>query len=365
MTQVISWILGIFAIIGGIDYLIGNKYGLGERFEKALMLIGPMALSIIGIMCMVPILSAGMNLTLVPLLGKMGIDPAILGGLIPIDWGGYFLSQDLAADAKMAYFGGIIIAGTFGTAICFVIPLGVRVLGDRKREAFAKGILEGLCIVPVAIIVSGLAAGFSFGTVLKNGAPVIILSILLLIGIAVNLPLMVRIFMIFAKILRAIGAIGMTAGAFQQLTGTALIPGLKPIAESLKTVSGIGVHMMGCLPMEYVLTRLLKKPLGSLAAKLEMKEDSLSNLLTVLVSGTSGVIALQECDERGIEMNGAYQVCSTSGISAQLSFVMANCPEILTPFLISKLGGAVLATVFAVFMMNRRSAPEQSSEGAA
>ena len=57
MNVVISWILAIFALIGGIDYLIGNKLGLGSKFERALALMGPMATSITGVIAMVPILS--------------------------------------------------------------------------------------------------------------------------------------------------------------------------------------------------------------------------------------------------------------------------------------------------------------------
>ena len=33
-SDVIMWIMAIGAIIGGIDRILGNKWGLGEKFEE-------------------------------------------------------------------------------------------------------------------------------------------------------------------------------------------------------------------------------------------------------------------------------------------------------------------------------------------
>ena len=34
MERVILWILAAGAVLGGLDLLIGNRFGLGERFEE-------------------------------------------------------------------------------------------------------------------------------------------------------------------------------------------------------------------------------------------------------------------------------------------------------------------------------------------
>ena len=34
MERVILWILAVGAVLGGLDLLIGNRFGLGERFEE-------------------------------------------------------------------------------------------------------------------------------------------------------------------------------------------------------------------------------------------------------------------------------------------------------------------------------------------
>ena len=32
-SDVLMWIMAIGALVGGIDKIIGNKFGLGEKFE--------------------------------------------------------------------------------------------------------------------------------------------------------------------------------------------------------------------------------------------------------------------------------------------------------------------------------------------
>lgn len=43
------WVMAICALIGGVDQLAGNKFGLGRRFEDGFQLLGPTALSMAGV----------------------------------------------------------------------------------------------------------------------------------------------------------------------------------------------------------------------------------------------------------------------------------------------------------------------------
>ncbi len=356
MTVVISWILAIFALIGGLDHLFGNRLGLGSKFEKAFSLMGPMATSITGIIVMVPILSLGLQKTIVPLFTKLGFDPGVFGGLIPIDWGGYFLSKNLAANPKLGNYGGINVAGTFGTVLSFSIPLGMRVLKDKnKQDAFARGILEGLVIMPVALILGGLVSGLKITEILWHSLPILVLSCLVLLGIWKKLPLMIRIFSVFSNILRVIGIIGIIAGAFQQMAGVALIPGITPIIDALRVVSLVTVTLLGCLPLAEFLSRLLKKPFAALAEKIGTCPEALSDPILTLASGTSGIIAMNEFDDRGIELNAAFAVFAVSGLSAQLSFTLNNAPEQVPSFMVTKILGGIIAMIFSAWMMSQRA----------
>lgn len=360
MNVVISWILALFAVIGGLDYLFGNKLGLGSKFERALSLMGPMATSITGVIVMVPVLSLALQKTIVPLFAAIGFDPGVFGGLIPVDWGGFFLARDLAFDPRMGLFGGINVAGTFGTVLSFAIPLGMRVLKDKnKQDAFARGILEGLVIMPVSLILGGLAAGLGFFEILWHSLPIFILSGLVLFGIWKNLPLMIRIFTVFSQILRAIGIIGITIGAFQQMAGVTIIPIITPILDALRIICMITVTMLGCLPLSEFLTRILRKPLESLAKKVRTSPEALSDPIMTIASGTAGIIAMQDFDERGIELNAAFVVFAVSALSAQLSFVLNNAPDHTVSYMVTKFVGGFLAIAFSIWMMNRREIRNQ------
>ena len=46
--QIILWIMAIGILIGGIDRILGNRFGLGEKFEEGFNAMGPLALGKIG-----------------------------------------------------------------------------------------------------------------------------------------------------------------------------------------------------------------------------------------------------------------------------------------------------------------------------
>ena len=57
MNQIIMWIMAVGAVLGGVDRIAGNRFGLGKRFEEGFTLLGPTALSMSGIICLTPLLS--------------------------------------------------------------------------------------------------------------------------------------------------------------------------------------------------------------------------------------------------------------------------------------------------------------------
>ncbi|MBQ5870132.1 MAG: ethanolamine utilization protein EutH, partial [Lachnospiraceae bacterium] len=59
MNQIILYIMAAGVVIGGLDKILGNKFGLGEKFEQGFQYLGPMALSMVGIICLAPVLASG------------------------------------------------------------------------------------------------------------------------------------------------------------------------------------------------------------------------------------------------------------------------------------------------------------------
>lgn len=221
MDKIMMWVMAICALIGGVDQLAGNKFGLGRRFEDGFQLLGPTALSMAGLICITPLLSLGLEHTIVPLYRILHLDSGMLGGVLAIDMGGYQLCKELAQDPAIGRYGGIIVGATLGCTITFSIPVGMGMLGEREKPLFAKGILAGLCMLPVGILTGGLMCGVSLGKLLFQSIPVLILAILLAFGISRFPDGMIHGFRIFATVIRSAGTIGIALGAFSYMTGSA------------------------------------------------------------------------------------------------------------------------------------------------
>lgn len=53
----IIWLMAIGILLGAGDRLLKNKFGLGQKFEEGLNAMGPLALSMVGIVSLSPVIS--------------------------------------------------------------------------------------------------------------------------------------------------------------------------------------------------------------------------------------------------------------------------------------------------------------------
>ena len=57
INDIIIYIMVIFMIIGGVDKILGNKFGYGEKFEEGFMAMGSLALAMVGVISLAPVLA--------------------------------------------------------------------------------------------------------------------------------------------------------------------------------------------------------------------------------------------------------------------------------------------------------------------
>ena len=50
--KIILYIMAVGVLLGALDRIIGNKFGLGEQFEEGFNSMGPLALGMVGIVCL-------------------------------------------------------------------------------------------------------------------------------------------------------------------------------------------------------------------------------------------------------------------------------------------------------------------------
>lgn len=261
------YVMAAGVVLGAIDRIFGNKKGYGKRMEDGFMYLGPTALSMVGMMCMIPVFSKMAEQLLMPLYHLTKIDPAMFGGLLAIDMGGYQLAKDIAVDAGLGAYAGIVVAATFGCTFIFTIPVGMRVLEKEDYPFFFRGITAGLVTLPAGLMAGGLICGFSVFRILHQNGLILIVSLLLMAGLKWQPECLVRWLGMFASAMQVVITIGLMLGAVRYMTGISVVPGLYPIEEAMKVVAAIGIVMLGSLPAAEFLQRILKSLLDGLAEK--------------------------------------------------------------------------------------------------
>lgn len=350
MSEVILWIMAAGAVLGGVDRILGNRFGLGQKFEEGFMYLGSMALSMVGIICLAPVLAQWLGKVIVPLYTLIGVDPAMFGGILAIDMGGYQLAGELAAAPELGRYAGIVVSAIFGCTLVFTIPVGMELTPDSCHEAFAKGIMIGLATMPIGLVIGGLVCGLGLLPALHQNLPVFALAALLLLGLYKAPGTMVKGFKIFERIIKTIITAGLILAAVTYMTGLAILPGLAPIEDALATVSSIGIVLLGSLPLAELLLRIMKKPFERLGRKLDVQSASVAGLLVSTVSVLPSIVMLKDMDRRGQVINVAYMVSSASLLAAHMGFTVATEPDMLPALIAAKMGGAVAALAAALLI---------------
>lgn len=305
-----------------------------------------------GILCLSPLIVRVLSLTLSPLWQRIGLDPGMLGGFIPIDMGGYQAAVDLASDPTIGLYAGILISATTGCTLAFTIPMGMGLLSPEDTNAFSRGILIGLIPMPAAQMLGGLAGGMQLLPLLKESIPILLFSAALMLCLHFE---SLKVFGGFAKFLRAFSLIGLTLGAVQYIGNIKLLPSLMPLEEAMQVVASIGIVMLGSLPAAELLRCGLSRPFSALGRKLHMDDRSFAALLVGFVSATPAISMIKGMDPRGKVMNAAFLVCGASALASHLGFTVAVERSLIFPLLITKLTGGLMGTALAL-LLTRRSA---------
>jgi ethanolamine transporter len=346
--------MAIFAALGAIDRIFGNRFGLGHPFEEGILAMGTLALAMLGIISLAPVLAKVLNPVVVPVYRFLGADPAMFAGtILACDMGGGSLAQQMSSDPNAALMGGVLCGSMLGATIVFTIPVAMGILQEQDRPAMAKGILCGIITVPVGIFAGGLVAGFSVGMLLRNLIPVALIGVLIALGLWKFEKGMIRGFGIFGRIIIGVITVALAAAIAERLTGVALIPGMVPIEESFLTVGEIAIVLAGAFPLVYVLTKLLKKPLMKLGAKLGINEIAAAGLVASLANSIATFGMVKEMDRRGKVVNIAVAVSAAFVFGDHLGFTAGFAPEMLPAMIVGKLAGGISAVAVALLLTRK------------
>ena len=352
--RVLIALMAVFAGVGALDRILGNRWGLGQEFENGVQAMGSLALAMVGIVCLAPVLASVLRPVVVPVFRFLGADPAMFAGsILACDMGGGPLARELTTDPRAAALGGVITGSMLGATIVFTIPVALGILEEADRPALAKGILCGMVTIPVGILVGGLTAGFPLLMVARNLVPIVLLAGLIALGLWKAEEKMVRGFAVFGKIVVAVITVGLAAAIVQALTGFALIPGMVDISEGFQTVGTIAIVLAGAFPLVAVVTKVLQKPLLAAGKILGINDAAAAGLIASLANSIATFGMLKDMNPRGKVVNIAFAVSAAFVFGDHLGFTAGFAPELLGPVILGKLAGGISAVLLALVLTRK------------
>ncbi len=349
--DVLMFIFAVFAIIGAVDRIIGNRFGIGEEFEKGIMATGSLALSMVGMICIAPAFTKILIPVITPVASFFHFDPSvIIGSVLANDLGGASLAQSMAESEIMGGFNGLVVASMLGATISFTIPVALRSIKKELHKEVLLGILCGIGTIPVGCIVSGLMIGVGFGELMLNLAPVIVIAVITCIGIAKAPNLSVKIFKVLGHLIVCLVTVGLAGGIFKSLTGKTLIPGMTDIMDGFATVASIGVILAGVFPLIFVVSKVLGKVFAKLGKILKINDVSVMGFISSLANSIPTFEMAEKMDKKGIVMNMAFVVSGSFVFGDHLAFTMAFDKSFVTAMIVGKLISAVTAAIVAALV---------------
>ena len=353
--EILIAVMAVFAVLGALDRIFGNRFGLGQEFENGILAMGSLALAMIGIITLSPVLAELLTPVAGPVYSFLGADPAMFAGtILACDMGGGSLAQAMTTDPRAAALGGVICGSMLGATIVFTIPVALGILSEQDRPFLAKGILSGVVTIPVGVLAGGLTAGFPIGMVLRNVIPIVLIAALIALGLWRAEKAMIKGFGWFGKGIVALITVGLTSAIVEALTGFAIIPGMAPIEEGFMTAGSIAIVLAGAFPLVFVITKLLKKPLMKFGHLLGINDTAAAGLVATLANSIATFGMAKDMDDRGKVVNIAFAVSAAFVFGDHLGFTAGFAPQMLPSMIAAKLAGGISAIGVALLLTKEK-----------
>lgn len=374
INTIILWILMGCMVLGALDRAVGNKFGLGEQFEEGMNAFGPLALAMIGVMSISPVLAKLLNPLVGPVYRLIGADPAMFAGtLLACDMGGWPLAQAMTDNPQAAQLSGLVLGSMFGVTIVFTIPVALGLIDKSDRGYLARGVLAGICTVPIGFFVSGVVAGFPLQMVLINLVPIVVAALLIALGLWRFPDAMATGFEWFGKFLVAIISIGLAVATLEFVLKIKIMPEgweLIPVSEGITVVGGICLVLLGAFPAVHLIITLAGKPLAKAGALLGMNETAAGGMVATLANSIPMFQMMKDMDVRGKVLNSAFAVSAAFAFGDHLGFVAGASRDMIFPVVVGKLAAGITAIPLALLLFGKTlpkasgaPAPAATTEG--
>lgn len=379
---VIIYIIMICAVLGAIGAIRDAQRGIGKEFMEGIYTIGPIFANSAGIMASIPFISQFIEHVFGPMFDKIGADPAIAAtSILATDMGGYQLA-DVLKESYEGWIMAMIVGFMAGATIVFTIPLGLPMLEKRDHKYMALGILSGLLAIPFGAFVSttimlfshmkvrtfigttGAAThvfSISFTSVLLNLLPLIIFVVITAIGLYFFSDLMIKLFIIFGKILDTCiklvfvcSVVEIFTGFFTHVFG---VWGFDPIMadkednfRALENAGNIAIMLSGAFPMVYLIRKYFSNGLTRVGGKIGLSEAGSAGIIATIANILAMFKLVKDMLPKDKVINISFGVSSAFLLGDHLSYTANFQPTLIPAVLIGKLSAGILSIIFAYIL---------------
>mgnify|MGYP001067891550 CR=1 FL=1 len=380
--QIIIWVMMGFLALGAGAYIVRPESPLAVEFREGIAVIGQIFIPVAGMMGIIPLLVPAIGNTIGPIYRALHSDAAIaVSTFLPSDQGAYALSLEVA-ESHAAWILAFTVSLTSGAVIAFSVPVGLAMLDKRFHRHMALGVMSGLLAIPFCSLVMALLLmqsgvllredldtsgpgtkpfDLSFGEVLLNLVPLVIIMVLLALALKFFTDAMVKAFLVFGKIITVVTTISMAANVIEYFTGVfSLIFGSFPLApfiadpddqfRALEVVGYIGVMLAGAFPMVYAIRVGLARPLQAIGDRFGISEAG----VTGFIAGATNILALYRVvplmPARDRVLTISFSVCAAFAFGDYLAFTANFQPNMIVPMIVGKLVGGFIAVAIAMWL---------------
>ena len=349
----------LFSLLGAIDYLTGNKIGVGKEFEKAFSLFCPMALSMLGMIVIAP----GIGMLLTPVFEGFyrvfGIDPSIVpASIFANDMGGTPLAQSICKSESMGNYNAFVVSSMMGCVISFTIPFSLGIVQKGQHKELFFGLLCGIVTIPIGCFVAGLICKLDTMALLFNLLPLILLSGLICIALIFFPKICIRCFTVFGFFMKLLGIAGLICAIFTFLTKIEIFPLFDTFENAVLVCANACVTLSGALPLMFIVAKLMNKPLTQLGKQIGINAISALALLGNLVTNASVFGVMEKMDRKGTVLNAAFAVSAAFVFGSHLAFTMAVDNRYIVPMIVGKLLSGVCAVILVLLLYKDDFQPE-------
>ncbi len=340
-----------FAMLGALDRILGNRFGLGKEFERGFQLLGPMALSMIGMIVIAPALGVWLSPFFEAFYRLLRIDPSIIpASLFANDMGGTPLAMEIMKNKDVGMFNALVVSSLMGAVISYTIPFGAGIVNKSQHKELFFGFLCGIVAIPVGCFVSGIVIGINFGALLLNLLPLIIISAIIVIGLIFFPTGTVKVFRIFGYFMMALITVGLMLGMFTAVTGIVVSEHFASIYEGGEICFAAAITLAGAFPLMAIISRLLNKPMSAIGRRLGINSTSAVCLLPNLVTNATTFGMMRDMDKKGLVLNSALTVTVAFTFGSHLGFTTAHDSNYVLPMIVAKLVAGICSLILALFI---------------